>query len=118
MIFVPRSKLLPRSLWRPALLFFSLAQVMLALAPLAEARTAGLARAHVEEAGTSLHHAHNEADCVACAAREILSSSDPSSREGYDSDAASGAASLARSVADPSETRTAIRSRAPPVLFA
>ena len=114
MIFVPRSKLLPRSLWRPALLFFSVAQVMLALAPLAEAKTAGNARAHVEEAGTSLHHAHNEADCVACAARELLSSSDPAAREGYDADAASGTAHLTPSVAGPSETRTAIRSRAPP----
>ena len=76
MTFVPKSAVLPRVLWRPALFFFAVAQIALAFAPLADAREAGDARAHVEVAGTALHHAHNEADCSACVARGLLSSSE------------------------------------------
>ena len=79
MIFVPRSSMLPRVLWRPAILFFAVAQVILAFAPLAEAKR-GSAAAHVEEAGTAIHHGHDEAACVACLARVLLSSSELSHR--------------------------------------
>lgn len=48
------------------------AQVLLAFAPLAEWRAGADARPHVEAAGVSAHHAHNPADCVACAARGLL----------------------------------------------
>ena len=57
------------------MLFFAVAQVLLAFAPLAEGRTANL-RAHVEEAGATGHHAHDEASCVACVARAMLSASE------------------------------------------
>jgi hypothetical protein len=114
MLFVPRSKILPRYLWRPALTLFAIAQVLLALAPLGDARIASDASPHVEEAGTSLHHAHNEADCVACTAREILSSSEPASHEGYDADAASKSAYLPRSGAATLALLSVIHSRAPP----
>jgi hypothetical protein len=77
MTFVPYSRLLPRALWRPAIFFFAVAQVFLSFAPLLEAREGPDARAHVEELGTTLHHAHNDADCAACIARGLLSSSDP-----------------------------------------
>ena len=76
MIFVPQSRLLPRALWRPAIFFFAIAQVFLSFAPLIEARQGPDARAHVEDLGTTLHHAHNDADCAACVARGLLSSSD------------------------------------------
>ena len=33
------------------------------------------ARAHVEEAGTQIHHAHDEALCSACTVRHLLASS-------------------------------------------
>lgn len=75
MTFVPRSSILPRALWRPAMLVFAVAQVLLAFAPLAEGKAANL-RAHVEEAGTTGHHAHDEANCVACVARAMLSASE------------------------------------------
>ena len=77
MTFVPHSRFLPRALWRPAIFFFAVAQVFLSFAPLIEARQGPDARAHVEELGTTLHHAHNDADCAACIARGLLSSSDP-----------------------------------------
>lgn len=60
---------------------FAVAQIMLAFAPLAEARYGDDARAHVEEAGTTLHHAHNEADCVACIARGLLSTAHPAAHD-------------------------------------
>jgi hypothetical protein len=75
MIFVPHSRFLPRALWRPAIFFFAVAQVFLSFAPLIEARQGPDARAHVEDLGTTLHHAHNDSDCAACIARGLLSSS-------------------------------------------
>ncbi len=47
-------------------------QLLLAFAPLMEWKSGPDARAHVEAAGTSAHHAHNPADCAACAARGLL----------------------------------------------
>lgn len=77
MTFVPHSRVLPRALWRPALFFFAVAQIFLSFAPLFETRNGPDARAHVEEAGTKLHHAHDESDCSACLARGLLASADP-----------------------------------------
>lgn len=76
MTFVPQSRILPRVLWRPALFFFAVAQLLLAFSPLLESRRPD-SRAHVEEAGTTLHHAHNDAGCSACTARGLLASSEP-----------------------------------------
>lgn len=72
MTFVPQSRLLPRALWRPAIFFFAVAQIFLAFAPLLEGGQGPDARAHVEAAGVTLHHAHNDADCAACTARHLL----------------------------------------------
>lgn len=74
MTFVPQSRILPRSLWRPALFFFAVAQVFLSFAPLLEWHNGETMRTHVEAAGTGLHHAHDESDCAACVARGILAS--------------------------------------------
>ena len=60
------------ALWRPLVCLLVAAQVLLAFAPLIEWHSGPDARAHVEAAGTSAHHAHNPADCVACAARGFL----------------------------------------------
>ena len=76
MTFVPQSRILPRVLWRPAMLFFAVAQIFLSFAPLLEAGRGPDARSHVEDVGTTLHHAHNDADCAACIARGLLSSSE------------------------------------------
>jgi hypothetical protein len=79
MIFVPGSRILPRTLWRPAIVFFTIAQIVLAFAPFLEGRFGPDARAHVEEAGTNAHHAHNDANCVACTARDLMAASEPGS---------------------------------------
>lgn len=74
---MPTSKMLPRSLWRPAIFFFAVAQFVLAFAPLMEGRFGPDARAHAEEAGTNIHHAHNDADCAACTARDLMAAAEP-----------------------------------------
>src|SRR6476660_5624558 len=61
--------------WRPALLLVFVAQLVLVLTPLLEGRGGPDARAHVEEAGTRIHHAHDEAYCSACTVRHLLASS-------------------------------------------
>jgi hypothetical protein len=55
------------------MVFLAVAQVLLAFAPLTEPGV-GSSAPHVEEAGTALHHSHDEAGCVACAARVLLDS--------------------------------------------
>ena len=51
------------------------AQLVLVLTPLLEGRGGPDARAHVEEAGIRIHHAHDEAYCSACTVRHLLASS-------------------------------------------
>ena len=57
------------------------AQVSLVGAPLAEGRLGPDAVAHVETAGTRLHHAHDEATCAACVSQHLLSGSEPARSE-------------------------------------
>ena len=118
MTFVPGSTFLPRVLWRPALLFFAVAQVLLAFAPVLEATRGSSAVAHVEEAGTSLHHAHDEASCFACIAREILSSSELAGRSASEVPLSSGSILSADSGLPPSSGYGSVRSRAPPSVLA
>ena len=115
MTFVPHSRILPRALWRPAILFFAVAQVFLSFAPLLEAREGPDARSHVEDLGTTLHHAHNDADCAACIARGLLSSSDPeaAASEVVESSAASKPDEASLSLT--SAWTVLARSRAPPL---
>jgi hypothetical protein len=47
-----------------------IAQVAVALSPLAEGRRPGMA-SHVESGGVKLHYAHDEATCASCQARSI-----------------------------------------------
>lgn len=77
---MPTSRMLPRFLWRPAIFFFAVAQFVLAFAPLMEGRFGPDARAHTEAAGTNLHHAHNDADCVACTARALMAAAEPAEK--------------------------------------
>jgi hypothetical protein len=60
--------------------FFAVAQFVLAFAPLMEGRFGPDARAHAEEAGTNIHHAHNEADCAACTARDLMAAAEPGAK--------------------------------------
>jgi hypothetical protein len=57
--------------------FAAAAQLCLAVVPLGEERFGADERAHIEPAGTSLHHAHDEATCAACVSQHILSAAEP-----------------------------------------
>ena len=48
----------------------TLAQIVVALAPLAEGRDGRMA-SHVEANGSATHFTHNDANCAACQARSI-----------------------------------------------
>jgi len=85
--------------------FLALAQMVLAFAPLIDGRRGGDSRAHVESAGTGLHYAHNEADCPACVARQLVSSSEP---------APDLSAVFDRGTANRARTRSAFAALAPP----
>jgi len=53
------------------------AQVLLASAALGESRFGPDASSHFESAGTSIHHAHDDAGCVACVSQHILAAAEP-----------------------------------------
>ena len=57
---------------RLSALLATVAQAVIAAAPLADRVTERSAAAHVEAGGTSVHHAHNEAACPACAAQQLV----------------------------------------------
>ncbi|MEO7822150.1 MAG: hypothetical protein ABIS15_00980 [Gemmatimonadaceae bacterium] len=60
------------ALWRRTIYFLAAAQLLLAIGPMMEGQLGANADSHVEAGGTSAHHAHNAADCVACVARGLL----------------------------------------------
>jgi hypothetical protein len=65
-----------RSLMRKAAVLLAGTQLVLGGAPLLESG-AKSASAHVESKGIQLHHAHDEASCIACTAHRILGGADP-----------------------------------------
>ena len=85
MNFDRRARILPSPLWWPAICFLVIAQLVLTFAPLTEGRFGADARPHVEADGTSTHHAHNAADCAACAARGLLATANPSAQVAIES---------------------------------
>ena len=46
--------------------------LVIAAAPYAEASRGASAASHVEDAGTSLHYAHDAGDCLLCAAQQLV----------------------------------------------
>ena len=62
-----------RVLSRSAVFLYAVAQLCMGVAAVSEGRYGADARSHVEAAGTSTHHAHDEANCAACASRALLS---------------------------------------------
>ncbi|HVF40995.1 MAG TPA: hypothetical protein VM939_13930 [Gemmatimonadaceae bacterium] len=62
------------------MLVLAMVQVIVAFAPLVESRLGASIAAHIEDAGTGEHHAHDDASCLACVARHLLSSSHTSER--------------------------------------
>jgi hypothetical protein len=104
-----------RLLSRIAVSLYAVAQLCLALAPLGEGRFGADARAHVEAAGTSTHHAHDEAGCAACSARALLSLPN---QNGAPVVATGGSAAVDASqieIGPELLVRTSARPRAPPV---
>ncbi|HEY6089831.1 MAG TPA: hypothetical protein VD771_08575 [Gemmatimonadaceae bacterium] len=75
MSFDRHSRAFGSALSRSAVHLLLAAQLLLAFAPLMEWQFGADACAHVEAAGTNAHHAHNPADCIACAARGLLATS-------------------------------------------
>ncbi|HLE56114.1 MAG TPA: hypothetical protein VJB15_03460 [Rhodothermia bacterium] len=90
------------------------AQLFLSAAAFAEVRFGPDVQAHVEAAGTSLHHAHDEANCAACVSQHILSTAEPgrTARFAIVTSAAHPAAAELR--ADSGAQLFFARSRAPP----
>ena len=62
----------PRWFWI-ALAMFALAQFdLVAIVPFADANEGRSAPAHVEAYGTTIHYAHDEANCALCVARQLI----------------------------------------------
>lgn len=68
------------ALWRRTIYFLAAAQLLLAIGPLMEWQLGANADSHIEGGGTSTHHAHNAADCVACVARGLLATASHSAQ--------------------------------------
>ncbi|MDP9176382.1 MAG: hypothetical protein M3O61_01755 [Gemmatimonadota bacterium] len=115
---MPRfSRMLPPALWRPAVFLAAFAQILLGVAPITEIRLGDDAGAHIEAAGTQLHHSHTDANCPACVGQHLLTTAEPRAATHYAIVRARPHA--ARSATDLSG-RVAGRaswSRAPPSLF-
>lgn len=97
------------------MLLVFLAQLVLVLTPLIEGREGPDARAHVEEAGTRIHHAHDEAYCSACTARHLLASSEVLAQEPISAASASRALVGEKVPSFRAIVSSTTRSRAPPV---
>jgi len=69
----PPARLFGRRFFAFFALLAMFAQAVVAVAPLAEGRTARMS-SHVEANGSASHFTHNEANCVACQARSLHAS--------------------------------------------
>ena len=116
MNFDRRARILPWPLWWPAICFLVVAQLVLTFAPLTEGRFGADARPHVEADGTSTHHAHNAADCVACVARGLQATANPSGQSPIESVQAvlPGPSARNENLAFLREYKSKSRPRAPP----
>jgi len=106
-----------RAIWKPAIWLVFIAQLVLVLTPLIEGRDGPDARAHVEQAGTRIHHAHDEAYCSACTVRHLLASSEVLQHQTPDERVIAVAAIASKAQSYRSETASHTRSRAPPALI-
>ena len=106
---------MPSLLARTAIFFYAAAQLCLALAAFSEGRFGADARSHVEAAGTSIHHAHDEAGCAACTARAMLSLAAPSDRAPFSTGTNNARVVSQVDVRPDLSERPHARPRAPPV---
>lgn len=100
---------------RAALLLYVAAQLCIGLVAATEGRFGADARSHVEAAGTSVHHAHDEAGCAACSARALLAIGGDASRPGLGSASSQSIASFQIDTRHDISTRSNARPRAPPL---
>lgn len=111
---VSRTGFLYSALSRAAISLFAAAQLCLVLASFSEGRFGADARAHVEAAGTSVHHAHDEGGCAACTARALLSSFQPEERSFPGSNGRATVIASQREESPDYSARSGARPRAPP----
>lgn len=109
------TKALPSIVARTAIFLYAAAQLCLALAAVSEGRFGADARSHVEAAGTSIHHAHDEAGCAACTARAMLSMVSPSDRPIFSINGKSARAASSLDIRADIPGSPHARPRAPPV---
>jgi hypothetical protein len=100
-------------------LVFALAAVVHLLAivigPVVEATAERESVVHVEEAGTSTHHAHTETTCIVCAAQPLLANGGPAAYR-FDASVLRAVVPAAFVLPAPqSATGSPVGSRAPPI---
>lgn len=100
---------------RAAVVLYAVAQLFIALVSVTEGRFGADARAHVEAAGTSMHHAHDEGGCAACAARALLSTNDRADRIALPARPKESVAEAQTASRPNMAARASARPRAPPV---
>ena len=91
------------------------AQTVVALAPLAEGRSARM-EAHVEAHGSASHFTQNEANCVACQARSLHAASPTQNQAVLADEHAAISRPTVRSVVASAEQYPQDNPRAPPTL--
>ncbi|SRR6266542_2894721 len=102
-----------RKILKRAALFMAGAQLVLGSAPLFESGVTS-ASAHVETSGTKLHYSHNDSDCVACQAAQILASAQRSEKESLALRLAPEVTPFAASPGDQSAPAATAKARDPP----
>ena len=91
------------------------AQTVVALAPLAEGRSARM-ESHIEAHGSASHFTQNEANCVACQARSLHADTPAQNHRPIAQDHAAIARPMVRSVVASAEHYPQDNPRAPPTL--
>ncbi|HEY4306712.1 MAG TPA: hypothetical protein VGM82_19740 [Gemmatimonadaceae bacterium] len=100
--------------------FFALlamfAQSVVAVAPLAEGRTARMS-SHVESHGSASHFTHNEANCAACQARSLHAAAPGAKRAPIAEQHATGSRPRATVIVLSADLSPQANPRAPPTLI-
>ncbi len=112
---VRRTGFLYLALSRAAISIFAVAQLCIALVSFSEGRYGADARAHIEAAGTSVHHAHDEASCAACTARALFASFQHEESPFLESSGRAGVIASQLDARPDFTSRSDARPRAPPV---
>jgi hypothetical protein len=112
----PTSRLFGRHLFAFFALLAMFAQTVVAVAPLAEGRTARMS-SHVESHGSASHFTHNEANCVACQARSLHASTSAAERAPITTSHATVARARVATIVASADHYPQDNPRAPPTLI-